>query len=107
LFCMYIYAAFQTKNGNPGKFFLIRLLFAHRANGSLLFVHDHDHVLIKKQTEVNRLQTKRTCPSMQVICFPSFFFFYSHVVIIVIYPRLKVNHVMCLYSSTWYESENV
>jgi hypothetical protein len=48
--------------------FLIRLLFAHCTNGSLLFVR----LLAKKQTEVivcNR--TKRSCPSMSIVLFPS------------------------------------
>ncbi len=42
--------------------FLIRLPFAHRANGSLLFVR---FLAKKKQTEVTHLKrAKRTCLSM-------------------------------------------
>ncbi len=46
---------FQTENRKRSqrRFFLICLPFAHCANRSLSFVH----LLIKKQTEVIRLQT--------------------------------------------------
>jgi hypothetical protein len=42
------YGNMETSNGKqkPRRFSLTRLPFAHRANGSLLFVH----LLIKKQT---------------------------------------------------------
>jgi hypothetical protein len=42
--------AFQMENGKqkPWQFFLIRLPFPYRSNGSLLFVH----LLTKKETEV-------------------------------------------------------
>jgi hypothetical protein len=46
----YTYIFFQTKNGCPDDFY--RLLFAHRANGSLSFVR----LLTKKQTKVISLQ---------------------------------------------------
>jgi hypothetical protein len=47
-----------TSNGKqkPRRFSVIRLLFAHRANGSLPFIH----LLTKKQTEVIHLQTDST-----------------------------------------------
>jgi hypothetical protein len=45
---------FQTENGKQKQrqFFLICLPFAHRETGGLSFVH----LLMKKQTEVIRLQ---------------------------------------------------
>ncbi len=50
----YIYVLpFQTENGSRGDFPLLRLPFAHHANGSLSFVR----LLTKKQTELFRLQT--------------------------------------------------
>jgi hypothetical protein len=49
---IHIYIYFRLKR-RPRRFFLIRLPFAHRANGSLLFVR----LLTKKPTEVIRLQT--------------------------------------------------
>ncbi len=53
--CFNIYILpFQMKNGKqkPRQFFLIRLPFPYRSNGSLLFVH----LLTKKETEVIRFQ---------------------------------------------------
>ncbi len=47
-----IYCRFKGKR-KPRRFSLVHLLFAHRANGSLLFVR----LLTKKQTEAVRLQT--------------------------------------------------
>ncbi len=44
---------FQTENEKPKRFSLIRLPFAHRANGSLSFVS----LFTKKQTEVICWQT--------------------------------------------------
>jgi hypothetical protein len=43
----------QSNGKRPRRFFLIRLPFAHRANGSLSFVR----LLTKKQKEVIRLLT--------------------------------------------------
>jgi hypothetical protein len=47
--------SFQKENGKrkPRQFFLIRLPFAHHANGSVSFIR----LFTKKQTEVIRLQT--------------------------------------------------
>jgi hypothetical protein len=43
---------FQTENGIPGDFPLVRSPFAHRANGSLSFFR----LFTKKQMEATRLQ---------------------------------------------------
>jgi hypothetical protein len=54
---IYLYAADSSGERKPRRFSIIRLLFAHRENGSLSFVH----LLTKKQTEVIHLQwTKQT-----------------------------------------------
>ncbi len=50
---LYIYAAVSNGNRKPRRFFLIHLLFSHRANGSLSFVC----LFTTKQTEVIRLHT--------------------------------------------------
>jgi hypothetical protein len=54
----------SVSNGKrkPRRFFLIRLPFAHHANGSLLFVRLFTK---KKKISVCR-RTKRTCPSMLI-----------------------------------------
>jgi hypothetical protein len=48
----YIYAAVSSGKREPRRFFLVRLRFAHRANGSSSFVR-----LFTKKPEVIRLQT--------------------------------------------------
>ncbi len=61
---MDIYANFSTGKPKPRQFSLIRLQFAHRANGSLSFVH----LFTKEQTSVcNRTKcTKQTCRSITI-----------------------------------------
>jgi hypothetical protein len=51
---IYIYINILPFEMENKQFSLIRLLFAHHANVSLSFVH----LLTKKQTEVNHLQTE-------------------------------------------------
>ncbi len=58
------YTAVSNGKQKIRRFSLIRLPFAHRANGSLSFVR----LLTKKQTEWSVCKrTKRTCPSMENI----------------------------------------
>ncbi len=54
--CLYMFILpFQKeKDSPPSQFSLIRLPFAHHANGNLSFVH----LFTKKQTEVIHLQTE-------------------------------------------------
>jgi hypothetical protein len=56
----YIYAAVSNGKRKMEALLIFVNLLAHRANGSLSFVH----LFTKGQMEVNRLWTKRTFPSM-------------------------------------------
>jgi hypothetical protein len=63
VFCLRSSGNVETSNGKreARQFSLIRLTFAPHANGSLSIVR----LLMKKETEVDRLQTdQRTCSSM-------------------------------------------
>jgi hypothetical protein len=53
---IYIYAAISNGKQKPRQFSLTSLLFAHHANGNVLFVC----LFVKEQTEVIHLQTDYT-----------------------------------------------